>query len=215
MPASNIPNATWSRAVLCLAATLTPTLAGCQPVQQPPDTIRLPNGNFRDHVDTSKPLKFHRYHLGAGCYDTYGCRIKYGDGYGNGYIVQDDPDEKEISSAEIGENYLDGLHGGWIDPPWPPQKAWISWQDKNRQPLEAMVDLDEIFKDRLILHKVPREHMPPVYHAWIIPEIMIEVNDRTVRVWMRAMIFTTVLRKPDNPHSNFRNDIMLAYEKTY
>lgn len=78
-----------------------------------------------------------------------------------------------------------------------------------------MVDLDEIFKDRLILRKVPRVQMPPVYGAWIIPEIMIEVNDRTVRVWMRAMIFTTVRRKPDNPDSNFRNDIMLAYEKTY
>ncbi|MFL7958650.1 hypothetical protein ACKAWT_19825 [Xanthomonas vasicola] len=41
------------------------------------------------------------------------------------------------------------------------------------------------------------------------------MNDRTINVYMKAMVQTTVQQKPGNEYSYFRNDLILAYTKTY
>jgi hypothetical protein len=47
------------------------------------------------------------------------------------------------------------------------------------------------------------------------PEIILEVNDRTINVFMKARIPTKELQIPDNQHSRFRDDLILAYTRTY
>ncbi|WP_245149923.1 hypothetical protein [Xanthomonas axonopodis] len=59
----------------------------------------------------------------------------------------------------------------------------------------------------MILHHVPQEQLPPILQANISPHIILEVNDRTINVYMRAFMETAVLQEPGNRYSNSRNDL--------
>ncbi|WP_045758050.1 hypothetical protein [Xanthomonas albilineans] len=193
----------------------TPTNA---PTNEPPGIHLIGNlpvdAHGTVHIDTRKPIPFAEHTFGAMCYDTYGCKVLYNDRY-----EANDPDDvKQISSASLGRRYPGNLHAGTIGihnfPHFPPP-AEVTWRSKDGQSHHAFVDLEAIFKDKVILHHVPQNQLPPILHADISPDIILEVNDRTINVYMKAMVQTTVLRKPDNPDSDFRNDLILAYTKTY
>ena len=47
------------------------------------------------------------------------------------------------------------------------------------------------------------------------PDILLEVNDRTINVYMRAFVPTRELQIPGNKYSRFRDDLILAWSKTY
>ncbi|MDM0052216.1 hypothetical protein [Variovorax sp. J22R115] len=49
----------------------------------------------------------------------------------------------------------------------------------------------------------------------ITPAIILEVNDRTINVYMRAHISTKELQVPGNRYSDFRNDLIKAFSQTY
>jgi hypothetical protein len=215
--------------LLCVALP-----AGCQPMSQQADTSQreytdfdyppagtpspsgvipahvptLPNGQV--HIDTSKPIPFDRHKFGAACYDTYGCKVHYADFW----VTTQPEDELRRSSASLGTDYPDVMGGG-LDIRNFPLPAEVSWRDKDGNPHEATVDIAAVFKDQVVLHKVPQDQLPPIMTAPVFPEIILEVNDRTINVWMRAMVWTTVLQKPGNPDSDMRNDMILAYSKTY
>lgn len=82
------------------------------------------------------------------------------------------------------------------------------------------IDLDTMFKDRLILHSVARDE---VKEPWLetksidpeAPDILVEVNDRTVSVYMRAFVATEVEQIHGNPRSHFRDDLILAWTHGY
>ncbi|WP_045758620.1 hypothetical protein [Xanthomonas albilineans] len=166
------------------------------------------------HIDTSKPIPFSTHAFGAGCYDTYGCKVMYNDRY----LVDEPDDTKTISSESLGEKYPNTMVASDIGirnfPHFPPP-AEVTWRSKDGQPHHALVDLEAIFKDKVILHHVPQNQLPPLLQADIRPDIILEVNDRTINVYMRAMVQTTVLQKPGNEYSHFRDDLILAYTKTY
>lgn len=164
------------------------------------------------HIDTSKPIPFDRHSFGVACYDTYSCKVQYNN-HSFGTVFPEDI--KERSSASYGDEYPDHMSGGYLGIRNFPLPAQVTWRDKDGNAHEASVDIAVIFKDQLILHDVPQSQLPPIMTAPIYPEIILEVNDRTINVWMRAFIETTVLRKSDNPDSDFRNDMILAYSKTY
>ncbi|KFA24656.1 hypothetical protein KW5_0118475, partial [Xanthomonas vasicola pv. vasculorum NCPPB 1326] len=62
------------------------------------------------HIDTSKPIPFSKHAFGAGCYDTYGCKVLYNGRYEANYPE----DVKQISSASLGDIYPDNMHAGTI-----------------------------------------------------------------------------------------------------
>ncbi|WP_010370172.1 hypothetical protein, partial [Xanthomonas vasicola] len=142
------------------------------------------------------------------------CKVLY-DGR---YAANFPEDEKRISSASLGDVYPGNLKANTIGirnfPNFPPP-AEVTWRSKDGQPHHALVDLDAIFKDKVVLHHVPQEQLPPILQADISPHIILEVNDRTINVYMKAMVQTTVQQKPGNEYSYFRNDLILAYTKTY
>ncbi|MCT8287765.1 hypothetical protein NYQ43_19280, partial [Xanthomonas translucens pv. translucens] len=78
--------------------------------------------------------------------------------------------------------------------------------------------LEKVFPGHLILHRVPKEE---VFEYWAekkrkIAEILLEVNDRTINVYMRAWILTNRLQSPDDPNLKVsRDDLILAWTKTY
>lgn len=81
-------------------------------------------------------------------------------------------------------------------------------------PLHAEIDMAEIFKDRFIRHDLKREEVS-TNASGITPAIILEVNDRTINVYMRAHISTKELQVSGNPHSDFRNDLIKAFSQNY
>jgi len=95
-----------------------------------------------------------------------------------------------------------------------PPPAVVTWRSKDGTPYQAEVDMGAIFKDELILHEVPKEDVLEDSSVGD-PAIILEVNDRTINVYMKAFIPTKSLRTPGNPNSDYRNDLILAYTRTY
>ena len=155
------------------------------------------------------PLKFDRHSFGAYCYDTYGCKMVYAG------MVQraDDPDELRPSSAGYGPGYQrnwSGTHGMIRNFPPP---AVVTWRSKDGEAHRAEIDIAELFKDEVIRHNVKREEMSDLpdgkYES--DPAIILEVNDRTVRVYMRAMIFLKKrVEVAGQLRGDFRNDLILV-----
>ncbi|WP_146093041.1 hypothetical protein [Xanthomonas arboricola] len=163
-----------------------------------------------DNTVADWPLKFVRHSFGAACYSTYGCKVRY-----NNFLFIDDPDDKlEVSSASLGAKYPSNLGGGYLGVKNFPPPIEISWRSKDGQAHEAKVDLEEIFHDRLIRHNVKREDIPEGISIGD-PEIVLEVNDRTVNVYMRAFIPTKTPQIPGNSRSSFRDDLVIAWTRSY
>lgn len=159
------------------------------------------------------PLRFKEHSFSVFTYDTYGCRVIYA-----GQLqIKQDPNKLKRSSASYGPEWQknwSGVLGGIRNFP-PPLE--VSWRSKDGQPHEARIDFGEIFKDEVILHNVPREEMADVPYGkyQFDPAILLEVNDRTIRVYMRAHIPTKHLQKPGNVYSDFRDDLILVRTYTY
>ncbi|GAB1595320.1 hypothetical protein [Lysobacter claricitrinus] len=164
-----------------------------------------------DHAAATSPvaeLRFDHHTFGAYCYDTRSCRIVY-DGH-----------EHVASSQEHDARALDPVNdppswrGGEIVDRTFPGPVEISWQSLDGTPLKASIDLDRIFKDRRILHRVPKNELPK--NALVDdPAIIVVVDNRKVDVYMRAFVPTLSEQIPGNSHSTARTDLMLAWSHTY
>ena len=162
-------------------------------------------------IDTSEPIRFSRHDFGAYCFDTWGCRIRY-----NGFLHRDDPEsEKNPPVSDFGPGYLKLLAAGYIDIGHFPDAAEVEWYSRDHVPLQATVDIGEIFKDQRVLHRVPAEQLPPYLFSPVTPGIILVVEDRTISVYMKAHITTKDLQIAGNRYSGFRSDVVLAYSKIY
>lgn len=171
------------------------------------------SANPTNRAPVEWPLRFKQHSFDARCYDTYGCKIAYA----NRWQVLDGENELQRSSASYGPDYLrgwSGMHGMILNFP-PPAK--VIWRSKDGVAHEAEIDIGEIFKDELIRHNVPREEMadqPDGEYAFN-PSILLEVNDRTIRIYMSAFIPTRREQIPGNKYSRFRDDVILVKTYTY
>lgn len=109
------------------------------------------------------------------------------------------------------ESVLDASWGPF--PNFPPP-AKVTWRSKDGVSHEAMVDIGEIFEDQLIRHNVPREDIS-TEGSLPLPGIILEVNDRTINVYMRATIWTKEPQIPGNRLGNQRKDLIKVYSRTY
>ncbi len=158
------------------------------------------------------PIRFQAHLFDAYCFSTYGCRVVYA----GRLRANDSPDELKSSSAAISDKYPNVLRAGMGPIPNFPPPAQVSWRAKDGTALEASVDLDDIFKDRLVRHHLKREEVSERgIGPGAMPEIILEVNDRTINVYMRAHISTRELQKPGNRYSDFRADLIKVYSRTY
>ncbi len=161
-------------------------------------------------VPNEWPLRFKEHNFEALCYNAIGCNVAY-----NGhYQKKSEPDE--VSPPPPSPDYLNKVWGsvevGIRNFPPP---ANVRWKSMDGIPHEAKVDIAGIFENELILHKVSRDEVPDGWAHNVVPNVFLEVNDRTINVYMRAHIATKQLQDPGNSHSNFRNDLMLAWTHTY
>lgn len=171
------------------------------------------------------PLRFHSHSFNAACFNTLECSLLYNGHqfgtrrYGYGGEVLDKP-----SGAPPFENWREkwsGRHGIIpVDGKTFPGAVQIEWISSDGDRHAASIDLDKLFADRVILHLVGRNQ---VKEEWlkaksvhpVSPHIMVEVNDRTLNVFMRALVATEEEQIPGNSHSHFRDDLILAWTCTY
>ena len=158
------------------------------------------------------PLRFKRHSFSVFTYDTYGASV-------SDYGPQIDQPENELqpSSGSYGPDYQrnwDGVHG--MIPNFPPP-ARVRWRSRDGVAHEAEIDMGTLFADQIVRHNVPREEIPALPDGKYRhePSIILEVNDRTIRVWMQAHIPTNSLQKPGNRYSDFRNDLILVETYTF
>lgn len=192
-----------------LLAVLTLAFAGCTVAMSTPPPADTPeSGEYSNSAD-HWPLVFHAHWFGAACYSTRGCRVEYA-----GFAHRDD-DEAEMtpSISSLGGAYPSVLTGGWGPLPNFPPPAVVDWISSDGTRLHAEVDFNAIFADRLVLHSLERAEIGPTYNPQ--PEIILEVADRTINVYMRSHISTKELQKPGNRFSRFRSDLTKAYSRTY
>lgn len=153
------------------------------------------------------PLKFRAHNFGAHCFNTQRCEILY-RGFPHGH-----KDEPAPSVESYGRPLEELLSAGRGPIPNFPPPAEVTWRSRDGTALEAEVDIAEIFKDGLIRHNVPRDEL--LKDQGMLPEIVLEVNDRTINVYMRAHLSTKALQTPGNRLSDFRNDLIKVYSRTY
>lgn len=202
---------------LLLTAVLFPLITtGCQPAMstsdygKPPIEPETPGGRPYTGTVADWPLFFIKHNFGAHCFDTYGCRVLY-DGFAHGV---DSDDEYSPPIASFGRNREELLTAGHIGKRNFPPPAIVTWRSKDGTPLEAEIDIGEIFKDQLIRHNVPREEIPDRIGIGST-DIILEVNNRTINVYTRTFIPTKQEQIPGNQYSGHRNDLILVFSQTY
>ena len=90
----------------------------------------------------------------------------------------------------------------------------MTWRSKDGTLHEAEIDIGEIFKDQLIRHNVSHEDASdPATDG--MPRIILEVNDRTINVYMRATMWLKQPRFPEKPLSDSQRDLIKVFSRTY
>ncbi|QWT20173.1 hypothetical protein KPL74_20810 [Bacillus sp. NP157] len=171
------------------------------------------------------PLRFNTHQFEAVCFNTLACSIVYNhfefgtqkqDRYG---VITDSasgPPPSDDWKAMLGSSHGIPLKKGKTFP-GPIEARWTSLDGTEHH---ATIDLDEIFRERIVLHRVKRDE---VKEAWLVaksthpvsPLILLEINDRLVRVYMEAVVATEAEQKPGNPNSHIRHDVMLAWTQVF
>lgn len=169
------------------------------------------SGHGHTNVNVEWPLRFRAHYFDAYCFSTYGCKVLYRD-----MPRVDDPDGRlKISSDELSK-YPSIMTAGMGPIPNFPPPAQVTWRSKDGSSHEAEIDIGEIFKDQLIRHNVEREDISETgIGPGGLPGIILEVNDRTINVYMRAHISTRDLQKPGNQYSDFRDDLVKVFSQHY
>lgn len=192
-----------------IAAFLLATQGCSSAMTAPTDHMSSSASSSDDFTNTVKdwPLRFLRHDFTARCFDTQSCNVLYA-GMPHG---SDEPTPSWQSTGFRHEDFFQSVH---VSIPNFPPPAVLDWVSKDGTSHHATVDMAEIFRDRLIRHNVPKEEI--MEGASVDnPTIALEIDDRTVNVYMLAFIPTKHLRDPNNKNSNFRNELIKAYSKTY
>lgn len=190
-------------AVLCFVALLM-AMAGEAVASEPAGRIEPPKETL------STPLRFKRHNFQAFCYDTLECSVIYNDRYqarqgpGTPNPKPDGDYRRNWGSVELDIRNF-------------PAPAEIHWRSLDGQSHSAEIDMRRIFKDELIWHRLRKDQMTDFYVGPVAgsPDIYLEVDDRTINVYMAMFIPTREEQIPGNKYSNFRKDILLVWTRVY
>ena len=162
---------------------------------------------------TSVPLKFDSHNFQVYCYNARGCRAYYNNHDFSPYAGDADP-ETLVSAAPRSADYHEHFRASYLGVNNFPAPMEVRWKSLDGVAHEAEVDIGAIFRDELILHRVPASDLPK--NAYVMPpDIIVEVNDRTINVFMKAFVPTKTQQRPGHEHSDFRDDQILAWSRTY
>jgi hypothetical protein len=189
------------RAFLCAATLL--LMTGCHPA--------MSTQSDSSHAQTSDssmfPLRFVKHDFQVFCYNTIRCHVIYND---FNFKAEERPSPPP-PSADYRDHWPFASYLGIRNFPPP---AEVNWTSLDGVAHTAKVDIGAIFKDERVLYNVPDAEIPD--RSWGgEPGILLEVNDRTISVYMKAFIATKTEQIPGNKDSDFRDDVILAWTHTY
>lgn len=163
------------------------------------------------------PLRFDRFAFDARCYNTLACSVLFNNHQHSLYV-------NEASGPPYAPDWKKDWHAGYnmdrdiVTQGFPPpvQVKWTALDGVERR---TEIDLEAIFPNREILHNVPRDE---VWELWPhnkysrMAEIFLEINDRTINVYMKALVKTRHLKKTDEPIQRVgKRELILVWTKTW
>ena len=166
-------------------------------------------------ADIPWPLRFDSFSFDVRCYNTLASSIIF---HGQQHALN-----REISGPSgqpRSPDWKDDWNAGFIIPKdrMPPGPVEIRWTSLDGEGHYAEIDLiKDIFPEQVVLHNVPKEDVNEDWARYDkdTPDVLVEVNDRTINVYMSAMVLTKSPPNPDRPEIFFRSDLVLAWTKTY
>ncbi|WP_126967524.1 hypothetical protein [Xanthomonas arboricola] len=168
------------------------------------------------------PLRFDSYSFDPRCYHVMRCSIIFARQQHSSYL--DKP-----SGAPPKPNWKDDWTGGFgsteeFETRGFPSTVDIRWTAMDGLERYVEIDFETIFPGHLILHNVPKEDVDEFFLVYGYSAngrhhvyILLEVNDRTINVYMRSRILTKHLADPEHdPNLKIsRGELILAWTKTY
>ncbi|MCC8446358.1 hypothetical protein [Xanthomonas translucens] len=169
------------------------------------------------------PLRFDSYSFGARCYHTLRCSIVF--------------DKQQHTSSDLdspsGEPYASDWKDHWtggfgsteeFETRGFPSTVDIRWTAMDGVERYVEIDLEKVFPGHLILHNVPKEDVDEFWMSYGYSGngrfhiyILLEVNDRTINIYMKARVLTKHLVDPEHdPHRKIsRSELVLAWTGNY
>ena len=159
------------------------------------------------------PLRFESHKFSVFTYDTYGAKVIYA----GMTQIDEGPQKLQPSVTSYGPDYQrnwSGTHGMIRNFPGP---AKVTWRSKDGESHEAEIDIAEIFKDERVRHNASRDEIPELIDGEYRhePSIILQIDDRTIRIYMRAYVPTKELQIPGNQYSDARDEVVLVQTYTY
>lgn len=193
----------YQRRCILVAAFLILAMTACQ------TTMPMPPAGASAATSSMFPLRFYQHAFDTHCYNTLRCKVIYN----NFDFNRSDADTPSPAppAGDYRQRWKYASFAGIANFPPPAEVQWTSLDGTAHQ---AKVDIGAIFKDQLALYKVPDAEIPD--KSWgEEPNIYLEVNDRTINVYMQSVVSTKSEQQPGNKYSTFRDDVILAWTRTY
>lgn len=188
-------------------AVLLTSLAGCAPSMTSARQAQHElNGNLL-------PLQFKQHNFAVYVYNTRTCKVVYNN-YDYTRLYQSEP-AGPPPSLDYRERWNLSGHVGIRN--FPPA-AEVTWTSSDGSSHQTSIDMARIFRDERVRYTVnDQEIAAGLYPQGIFldPLIILEVNDRTVSIFMKAAIPTKELQIPGNQYSDFRDDTVPVWTRTY
>lgn len=173
------------------------------------------------------PLRFHRHSFRADCFNTLACSIVY-DHREFGTRWRDVDAEYDSISPSVPPGWPESWDGRGVILVAPeshggmtfPGPVDLQWRSMDGTDHVTAVDLDTIFKDRLVAHNVPKDDIP---EAWlssraadpITPQILMMIDNRTIGIYMRAKVLVKDGTDPADERSHHRADVIRIWSRTF
>lgn len=183
----------------------------------------VPNPGTADTVATVHPIpgsyrvQFRDFNFEVFCYSTRNCSV-----------VLDNHEFARLSMNVVtpppesrpGKDYRDYWgFASYVGIENFPKPAVVEWTSMDGAQHKAEVDFSTIFKDQWALNNVPTAdalmHSISPVGPLTTPSVFLEVNDRTLNVYIKTFIGTKTEQEPGNKNSDFRNDLILVWTHTY
>lgn len=200
------------------AATLISAVAGCSSIghgaRNGENAVHAPSAgvSYGTRVDRRyiRPevkggvliMPFFDHNFSSACFDTVKCRVLYNGRYDT---------NEEKPTGPLTEAILHNLNGSWLLDSFP-SVAQVSWVSKDGVSHEEAVDLGSIFRSKLVRYAEDLDITDvdlSVYYS--TPDIILVVEDRSIHVYMKAMIALCHPVDPNNKFSSWREDLVDAY----
>jgi len=200
------PHGTPARRIATAIVATALTTTGCQGMTATHGSNTAPSADVDPRIVADWPLRFMRHNFGIATYAVQECLVVYAD---RPHTSGPRPALEDVHPNSLKIKTANHLMIRNFPPP-----AVVKWKSRDGTPLEAEVDIGEIFKDELVVHETPRAEMSE-YTPMVNPDVIMEINDRTINVYMKAFISLKAPRIPGNHYSNSRSDLVLAWSRTY